>query len=70
MFLYLYGLYTRLHKKFEKKACFGGEFTPVLKRWGGFVYFLEVYLVVVCTKYQKIFEKRDFEKNAFKVFLL
>ena len=27
------------------------KFTPVLKRWGGFFNFLEVYLLVVCIKY-------------------
>ena len=36
-------------------ACFGDEFTPALKRWGGFFNFLEVYLLVVCIKYQKKF---------------
>ena len=41
--------------KSSKYACFGDEFTPVLKRWGGFFNFLEVYLLVVCIKYQKIF---------------
>ena len=42
--------------KSSKKACFGDEFTPVLKRWGGFfLNFLEVYLLVVCIKYQKNF---------------
>ena len=41
--------------KVGKNACFGDEFTPVLKRWGGFFKFLEVYLLVVCIKYQNNF---------------
>ena len=42
--------------KSSKNACFGDEFTPVLKRWGGFFFnFLEVYLLVVCIKYPKNF---------------
>ena len=41
--------------KSSKNACFGDEFTPVLKRWGGFLNFLDVYLLVVCIKYRKNF---------------
>ena len=39
--------------KSSKNAGFGDEFTPVLKSRGGFFNFLEVYLLVVCIKYQK-----------------
>ena len=42
-------------KKVRKNAWFGDEFTPVLKTWGGFFNFLEVYLLVACIKYQKNF---------------
>ena len=41
--------------KSSKNACFGDKFTTVLKRWGGFFNFLDVYLLVVCIKYQKKF---------------
>ena len=41
--------------KSSKKRLFWGWFTPVLKRWGGFFNFLEVYLLVVCIKYEKNF---------------
>ena len=41
--------------KSSKNACFGDEFTPVLQTWGDFFNFLEVYLLVVCIKYQKNF---------------
>ena len=41
--------------KSSKKGLFGDEFTSVLKRWGGIFNFLEVYLLVVCIKYQKNF---------------
>ena len=41
--------------KVRKNACFGDEFTPVLKRWGGFFNFSEVYLLVLCIKYEKNF---------------
>ena len=40
--------------KSSKNACFGDEFTSVLKRLGGFFNFLEVYLLV-CIKYQTNF---------------
>ena len=41
--------------KRSKNRLFWAEFTPVLKRWGGFFNFLEVYLLVVCIKYPKNF---------------
>ena len=47
--------FIRDFMKSSKKRLFGDQFTPVLKRWGGFFNFLEVYLLIVCIKYQKNF---------------